>query len=108
VNLNKSRYVEDARELIVDDNVPIADASTPATTRPATPVGKFSTMNFGNTVTLEVVVLWSDQKRFGNMKMGTGLGYMYSPAKASYKDDNGAIYVTGSLHSFQLYIILSK
>ena len=47
--LNRSRYVDDASELMEEDKVPIAEASTPATTRPAMPVGRFSMMNFGNT-----------------------------------------------------------
>src|SRR5438552_5967347 len=45
--INKSRYVEEASELIADESVPIAEASTPAMTSPAIPVGSISTINFG-------------------------------------------------------------
>src|SRR3989338_697682 len=47
--LNRSRCVDEASELIDDDSVPMADASTPATTITASPVGNCSTINFGNT-----------------------------------------------------------
>lgn len=48
-DLNRSRYEDDARELIDEDRLPIAEAKTPASTRPVIPVGKFSIMNLGNT-----------------------------------------------------------
>jgi len=47
--LKRSRNVAEASELIEEDRVPIAEASTPAITRPARPVGRFSTMYFGKT-----------------------------------------------------------
>jgi hypothetical protein len=59
----RSRYVDDARELIAEERVPIADARIPAMTSPEMPEGKFSTINFGN--------ISSDDTRFSPVLLRT-------------------------------------